>query len=120
MLLFVKHYKQEVLGVGEVALPGEGGALREATIQRTAKEAKDRSNTNKKDAVEHQGHGSAGSTNGTDEKKEYVSKQKVLMSVTFTAGNIGCSLFGKVPDRRNYLFYPVSPPCRLALHWLPR
>lgn len=74
MLLFVKHYKQEVLGVGEVALPGEGGALMEAAIQRTAKEAKDRSNTNRKDAVEHQGHGPAGSTNGTDEKKEHVSK----------------------------------------------
>lgn len=85
MLLFVKHYKREALGVGEVALPGEGGALREAAIQRAAKEAKDRSN--KKDAVEHQDHGSAGrssasaagSTNGTDEstKMEYVSKQGV-------------------------------------------
>lgn len=84
MLLFVKHYKQEALGVGEVALPGEGGASREAAIQRTAKEAKDRSNSNKKDAVEHQDHGSArrssasaaGSTNGTDKstKTEYVSK----------------------------------------------
>lgn len=82
MLLFVKHYKQEVLGVGEVALPGEGGALREAAIQRTAKEAKDRSNSDKKDALE--GHGSTnssntsttGSTNGTDgsTKTEYVSK----------------------------------------------
>lgn len=87
MLLFVKHYKQEVLGVGEVALPGEGGALREAAIQRTAKEAKDRSSSSKKDAVEHQDHGStsrsaasaAGSTNGTDEstKTEYVSKHWV-------------------------------------------
>lgn len=84
MLLFVKHYKQEVLGVGEVALPGEGGALKEAAIQRTAKEAKDRSNSSKKDAVEHQDHGStnrstasaAGSTNGTNDstKTEYVSK----------------------------------------------
>ncbi|KAG7226849.1 hypothetical protein INR49_014199 [Caranx melampygus] len=37
MLLFVKHYKQEVLGVGEVALPGEAGALRDAAIQRTAR-----------------------------------------------------------------------------------
>lgn len=82
MLLFVKQYKQEVLGVGEVALPGEGRGLREAAIQRTAKEAKDRSNSNKKDAVEHQGHGSTnsssatGSTNGTDEttKIEYVSQ----------------------------------------------
>ncbi|XP_054641837.1 LIM and cysteine-rich domains protein 1 isoform X1 [Dunckerocampus dactyliophorus] len=46
MLLFVKHYKTEVLGVGEVALPAEGGALREAAMQRSMKEAKD--------AVEHQ------------------------------------------------------------------
>lgn len=84
MLLFVKHYKQEVLGVGEVALPGEGGALREAAIQRTAKEAKDRSNSDKKDVLEHQDHGSdpgsassaTGSTNGTDDsiRPEFVSK----------------------------------------------
>ncbi|GLD73773.1 LIM and cysteine-rich domains protein 1, partial [Lates japonicus] len=81
MLLFVKQYKQEVLGVGEVALPGEGGALREAAIQRTAKEAKDRSNSDKKDALEHQDHSltnsstssATGSTNGTDDgtKTEY-------------------------------------------------
>ncbi|XP_037611211.1 LIM and cysteine-rich domains protein 1 [Sebastes umbrosus] len=72
MLLFVKSYKQEVLGVGEVALPGEDGALKEAASQRTAKEAKDRSNSDKK---EHQDHGSTnsgtasgtGSTNGTDD-----------------------------------------------------
>lgn len=38
MLLFVKKYKQEVLGVGEVALPGEGGVLREAANQRAGKE----------------------------------------------------------------------------------
>ncbi len=84
MQLIVKHYKQEVLGVGEVALPGEGGALREAAIQRTVKEAKDRSNSNKKDAKEQHDHSSsnsstaatAGSTNGTDEstKTEYVRK----------------------------------------------
>ncbi|XP_019952152.2 LIM and cysteine-rich domains protein 1 isoform X1 [Paralichthys olivaceus] len=74
MLLFVKNYKQEVLGVGEVALPGEGGALREAANQRTAKEAKDRSNSDKKDALEQHDQGSTsssassatGSTNGTD------------------------------------------------------
>lgn len=82
MLLFVKQYKQEVLGVGEVALPGEGGALREAATQRTAKEAKDRSNSNKKEALDHGNHGStslstaaaAGSTNGTNDstKSEYV------------------------------------------------
>lgn len=82
MLLFVKHYKQEVLGVGEVALPGEGGALKEAAIQRTVKEAKDRSHSDKKDALEHVDHSSsnticaAGSTNGTDNntKVEYVSR----------------------------------------------
>ena len=84
MLLFVKQYKQEVLGVGEVALPGEEGALKEAAIQRTTKEAKDRSNSDKKDALEHHDHSSAnnnaastaGSTNGTDDstKTEYVSK----------------------------------------------
>lgn len=84
MLLFVKSYKQEVLGVGEVALPGEGGALREAATQRRAKEAKDRSNIDKKDALQHQDHGSTssitasatGSTNGTDDstKTGYVSK----------------------------------------------
>jgi len=81
MLLFVQSYKQEVLGVGEVALPGEGGALREASNQRMAKEAKDRSNSDKKDALKHQDHGSTnknisddGSTNGTDgsKKTEYV------------------------------------------------
>ncbi|XP_060926631.1 LIM and cysteine-rich domains protein 1 [Limanda limanda] len=77
MLLFVQNYKQEVLGVGEVAIPGEGGALREAANQRTAKEAKDRSNSDKKDGLEHQDHGSTssstssatGSTNGTDHTK---------------------------------------------------
>lgn len=70
MLLFVKQYKQGVLGVGEVALPGEGRALGEATIQRTAKEAKDSSN--KKDAAP-----AASSTNGTDEgtRAEYVCKK---------------------------------------------
>lgn len=90
MLLFVKQYKQEVLGVGEVALPGEGGALREAAIQRTAKEAKDRSNSNKKEALDHGNHGStnlstaaaAGSTNGTNDstKSEYVRVSDSLMS----------------------------------------
>ncbi|XP_034005811.1 LIM and cysteine-rich domains protein 1 [Trematomus bernacchii] len=77
MLLFVQSYKQEVLGVGEVALPGEGGALREASNQRMAKEAKDRSNSDKKDALKHQDHGSTnknisddGSTNGTDGSKK--------------------------------------------------
>ncbi|XP_038547972.1 LIM and cysteine-rich domains protein 1-like [Micropterus salmoides] len=71
MLLFVKHYKQEVLGVGEVALPGEGGALREAAIQRRAKEAKDRSNIDKKDhnhsSTNCSSTAAAGSTNGTND-----------------------------------------------------
>lgn len=79
MLLFVKQYKQEVLGVGEVALPGEGGALSEAAIQRAAKEAKERS-SDKKDAAQHQDQDSANSsvassTNGTEynDKTEHVS-----------------------------------------------
>ena len=88
MLLFVKQYKQEALGVGEVALPGEGGALKEAAVQRTAKEAKDRSNSDKKDAPGRQDHGSSGSssassaasaTNGTDNgaKTENVSRRYI-------------------------------------------
>ncbi|XP_034388980.1 LIM and cysteine-rich domains protein 1 isoform X1 [Cyclopterus lumpus] len=76
MLLFVKSYKQEVLGVGEVALPGEGGALMEAANQRTAKDAKDGSHSGRKDAAAHQDHGSSNSatasatvsTNGTDDQ----------------------------------------------------
>lgn len=75
MLLFVKQYKQEALGVGEVALPGEAAALRDAAAQRTAKEAKDDAG-NRKDAVS--------STNGTAEstKDEYVSlKREVLVSL---------------------------------------
>lgn len=82
MLLFVKQYKQDVLGVGEVALPGEGGALREGANQRTGKEAKDQSTSNKKGNVEHQVPcstipGPAPATaNGTNEsvKSEYVSE----------------------------------------------
>ncbi|XP_077385275.1 LIM and cysteine-rich domains protein 1 isoform X2 [Festucalex cinctus] len=38
MLLFVKRYKMEALGVGEVALPGDREALREAANRREAKE----------------------------------------------------------------------------------
>lgn len=80
MLLFVKKYKQEVMGVGEVALPGEGGALKEAAIQRAAKEAKDRSGGDKKEAVQHRisnnssNASTTGSMNGTDDsnKTEYV------------------------------------------------
>lgn len=64
MLLFVKQYKQEVLGVGEVALPGEGGALMEAAIQRTAKEAKD-----KKDAPDGQTNSSTNGTGGSVKTK---------------------------------------------------
>lgn len=64
MLLFVKHYKKEVLGVGEVALAGEGGALREAANQRATKEAKDHSD--KKDAAEHQDNSSVSDTTNGD------------------------------------------------------
>lgn len=69
MVLFVKHYKQEVLGVGEVALPGEAEALREAARQRTAKDHDD-DGGDKKDA-----RGDHGATNGTDDSPEaqYVS-----------------------------------------------
>ena len=77
MLLFVKGYKQEVLGVGEVALPTEGGALAEAANQRRAKDTKDKGSTNGK--AEHPGQGltncAAGATNGTqnpDITTEYV------------------------------------------------
>ncbi|XP_030231645.1 LIM and cysteine-rich domains protein 1 [Gadus morhua] len=42
MLLFVRGYKQEVLGVGEVALAGGADTLVEAATQRGAKEAKEK------------------------------------------------------------------------------
>lgn len=62
MILFVKRYKEEVLGVGEVGLPGEGVALREAAAQRRLKES----------AAQHQDHGSSGAAvsavNGADDK----------------------------------------------------
>ncbi|XP_068605354.1 LIM and cysteine-rich domains protein 1 [Brachionichthys hirsutus] len=75
MLLYVRHYKQEVLGVGEVALPHEGGALREAAIQRMAKEGEDWSERTRTDALDHPDAGSAtinpaaASTNETDETR---------------------------------------------------
>ncbi|KAG7278225.1 hypothetical protein CRUP_012721, partial [Coryphaenoides rupestris] len=47
MLLFVRSYKQEVLGVGEVALAGEGRALMEAANQRRARETKDQETNSK-------------------------------------------------------------------------
>lgn len=67
MLLFVKQYKEEALGVGEVALPGEAAALTDAAVQKTAKDGGD-----KKDAAP-----AVRSTNGTDEstKTEYVSSK---------------------------------------------
>uniref|UniRef100_A0A3Q2QCB2 LIM and cysteine-rich domains 1 n=2 Tax=Fundulus heteroclitus TaxID=8078 RepID=A0A3Q2QCB2_FUNHE len=74
MILFVKHFKQEVLGVGEVALPGEGGALKDAAAQRMAKEVKDRSDkTNAECHQDQTASSSAGSSavNGTDGKTEY-------------------------------------------------
>lgn len=77
MILFVKKFKQEVLGVGEVALPGEGTALKEAAAQRVAKEVKDRSD--KTDVVQQQNQSANSSiassaVNGTNDKTEYVSK----------------------------------------------
>lgn len=73
MILFVKQFKQEVLGVGEVALPGEGGALREAAAQRMAKELKDHSD--KADTAQHLNQSSTSSAvNGTSNQTEYVSK----------------------------------------------
>ncbi|XP_029947492.1 LIM and cysteine-rich domains protein 1-like [Salarias fasciatus] len=70
MLLFVKQYKQEALGVGEVALPGEGAALEEAAMQRAAKEAKDRSD--RKDAGRQQEAkvSTSPSTNGMEESSK--------------------------------------------------
>lgn len=71
MLLFVKRYKEEVLGVGEVALPGEGGALREAAAQRAAKEAKDGADGSSPSSA-------AAAANGTHDestKTEYVSPE---------------------------------------------
>lgn len=69
MLLFVKHYKQEVLGVGEVALPGEGGALQEAANQRAAKEAKDQQGANRK---EQKDQGPAtGTSNGSEAEAQH-------------------------------------------------
>lgn len=63
MLLFVKHYKQEVLGVGEVGLPGEGGALREAANLRAAKEQEGANQSVTKEEKEH----NTTSTNGMEE-----------------------------------------------------
>lgn len=65
LLLFVKRYKEEVLGVGEVALPGEGAALSEAAAQRHLKDSPDHASA----------PSTGGSTNGTHQstKTEYVS-----------------------------------------------
>lgn len=75
MLLFVKQYKQEVLGVGEVALPGESAALKEAGMLRTAKES-----------GQPQGHTSASGltpaadgSNGTDGMTQYVSESTLVL-----------------------------------------
>ncbi|XP_029007370.1 LIM and cysteine-rich domains protein 1 [Betta splendens] len=74
MVLFVKRYKQEVLGVGEVALPGEAEALREAALQRAAKEAKDGADGDK-DAVSGPDpsttSAAAGAANGTEDSAQY-------------------------------------------------
>ncbi|KAK1875170.1 Testin [Dissostichus eleginoides] len=58
MLLFVQSYKQEVLGSRRGGFTWRGWSSEEASNQRMAKEAKDRSNSDKKDALKHQDHGS--------------------------------------------------------------
>lgn len=72
MLLFVKRYKEEALGVGEVALPGEGAALIRAAAQRAAKEPKDSTHHSMPPPAD-------GSTNGTPQstEAEYVSPEGV-------------------------------------------
>lgn len=98
MLLFVKQYKEEVLGVGEVALPGEGGALREAAAQRAAKEPSADSSAPPSAA--------GGSTNGTHHesaKSEYVSPESLL----------GRPRGGARLDSQHVL--PSFPPSSLAL-----
>ncbi|XP_061582524.1 LIM and cysteine-rich domains protein 1-like [Cololabis saira] len=90
MLLFVQRYKREVLGVGEVALPGEASALLEAAAQRTAKEtAKETAKNTKdgrkdrggrKDTAQHQDQDqdisslepSAGAPNGTEDQTQHL------------------------------------------------
>ena len=64
MLLFVRSYKQEVLGVGEVALAGEGDTLLEAATQRGAKEAKEK-----------------GSTSSMAEETQHVSSQLTISNL---------------------------------------
>lgn len=73
MLLFVKRYKEEVLGVGEVALPGEGGALQEAAAQRAAKEPGPDSST-----PPSAGGGSTNGTHHQSAKSEHVSAESLL------------------------------------------
>lgn len=72
MLLFVKRYKMEVLGVGEVALPGDSEALREATNQ---KEPKEQNHGDKAAVDHHRDHGTAAPVeprNGTENDAQYV------------------------------------------------
>lgn len=90
MLLFVKHYKEEVLGVGEVALPCEGAALIQAAAQRAAKEPKDSTNHSMPPPTD-------GSTNGTPQstKTEYVSPE---------------GFAGTPKGHRKVTFTPRSPP----------
>ncbi|XP_019716145.1 LIM and cysteine-rich domains protein 1 [Hippocampus comes] len=71
MLLFVKRYKMEVLGVGEVALPGDSEALREATNQ---KEPKEQNHGDKVAADHHRDHGTVAPVeprNGTENNTQY-------------------------------------------------
>lgn len=67
MAAFVKSYKDEALGVGEVALPGEGGAGREAA-------AKQKNGKGGQDPRDPPGISVATASNGTEDsckKREY-------------------------------------------------
>nr|XP_061796829.1 LIM and cysteine-rich domains protein 1-like isoform X1 [Nerophis lumbriciformis] len=115
MLLFVKHYKKEVLGVGEVALPAEGGALEEAAIQRSAKEAKER-NHGDKDAASHPSHSSKensaapadGPANGTD------NNAKTQYRCTGCRGEVAAESPAVFAERAGYhgnLWHPTCFAC---------
>ncbi|KAM4740276.1 LIM and cysteine-rich domains protein 1 [Anableps anableps] len=116
MILFVKQFKQEVLGVGEVALPGEGGALEEAAALRVAKEVKDRSD--KTDAVQHQNQSDTSSStssavNGTDDKTEY--------RCTGCHGEVARDSPGVYAERAGYhdaLWHPTCFVCSECGHGL--
>ncbi|XP_056157889.1 LIM and cysteine-rich domains protein 1 [Lampris incognitus] len=118
MLLFVRSYKQEVLGLGEVALPGEGGALREAANQRRAKEAKDHGSSNSKGGMKHQDlspangstAASAGSTNGTQDS----TKTKVTYLCTGCHGEVAMDTPVVYAERAGYHSAMWHPSCFLC------